>query len=67
MLDSHDPDVVFDLHINNSGTPEMYTQFWSRVRELICEHALKAADYCRHGRLCHMAVVFSVSDRTVGD
>ena len=62
MLDSQDPDVVFDLRVNNPGRPEVYSEFWSRVRELINEHSLKAVDDRRHGHICHMAVAFSVND-----
>ena len=62
MLDSQDPEVVFDLRVNNSGRPEMYAEFWKCVQELIHEHALKAVDDRRHGCICHMAVAFSVND-----
>ena len=62
MLDSQDPEVVFDLRVNNPGRPEMYSEFWGCVRELIHEHALNAVDDRRHGRICHMAVAFSVND-----
>lgn len=39
MLDSQDPDVVFDLRVN-----KMYTEFWRSVRELINERSLRAVD-----------------------
>ena len=35
MLHSQDPEVVFDLRVNNSDRPEMYAEFWKCVRELI--------------------------------
>ena len=62
MLDSQDPDVIFDLRINNSGRPGMYAEFWSHVQELSHEHALKAVDDRCHGRVCHIAVAFSAND-----
>ena len=62
MLDSQDPDVVFDLRVNNPGRPETYDEFWQSVKELINEHALKAVDDRRHGLVCYMALTFSVND-----
>ena len=58
MLNSQDTDVVFDLHVNNSGVPEMFAEFRRHVWELIQEHALKAVDDYRDGRICHMAVAY---------
>ena len=59
MLDSQDPDVIFNLRINNSGRPGMYAEFWSHARELIHEHALKAV------RVDTMSVLASKSLPTV--
>ena len=41
MLDSQDPEVVFDLRVNNSGRPEMYAEFWKCVGSLFMNMLLK--------------------------
>ena len=62
MLDSQDPEVVFDLRDNNPGRPESYGDFWDAVKCLINEHALQAVDDHRHGLVTHLAFAFSVQD-----
>ncbi len=62
MLDSQDPEVVFDLRDSNPGRPESYGEFWDAVKSLINEHALQAVDDRRHGLITHFAFSFSVHD-----
>ena len=62
MLDSQDPEVVYDLRDINPGRPEMYKPFWDEVKALINEKSLAAVDSRRHGTTCHMAFAFSVRD-----
>lgn len=62
MLDSQDPDVVYDLRDVNSGRPEKYEQFWAEVKALLNEKSLTAVDSRRHGNTCHLAFAFSVRD-----
>ena len=62
MLDSQDPEVVFDLRDVNQGRPQLYEEFWTRVEAFINEKALEAVDSRRHGTMCHLAAAFSVRD-----
>ena len=62
MLDSQDPEVVFDLRDVNQGRPQIYEQFWIQVEAFINEKALEAVDSRRHGTVCHFAAAFSVRD-----
>ena len=62
MLDSQDPEVVFDMRDVNQGRPQIYEQFWIQVEAFINEKALEAVDSRRHGTVCHFAAAFSVRD-----
>ncbi len=62
MLDSQDPEVVYDLRDINPGRREKYEQFWAEVIALINEKSLAAVDSRRHGTTCHLAFAFSVRD-----
>ena len=37
MLDSQDPEVVFDMRDVNQGRPQIYEQFWIQVEAFINE------------------------------
>ena len=62
MLDSQDPEVVYDLHDVNPGRVPKFDQFWGEVAALINEKSLAAVDARRHGTVCHLAFAFSVRD-----
>lgn len=62
LLDSQDPEVVYDLRDTNPGRPEMFEPFWCAVESLINDKALAAVDSRRHGTVCHFALAYSVRD-----
>ena len=41
MLDSQDPEVVFDLRDVNQGLPQIYEQFWIQVEALSMRKLLR--------------------------
>ena len=45
MLDSQDPEVIYDLREINPGRREKYEEFWAEVRALINEKSLAAVRY----------------------
>ena len=40
MLESEDPDLIWDLRIGNHGRPEMYEEYLTKVKKFI------ARDFC---------------------
>ena len=62
LLDSQDPEIIYDLRDVNPGRPQKYEPFWRGVEALINEKALAAVDSRRHGMVCHFALAFSVKD-----
>lgn len=48
LLDSQDPEVIYDLRDVNPGRPQIYEPFWQECR--------------RYGTVCHFAFAFSVRD-----
>ena len=62
MLDSQDPEVVFDMRDVNQGRPQIYEQFWIQIEAFINEKALEAVDSRRHSTVCHFAAAFPVRD-----
>ena len=62
MLDSQDPEVVYDLRDINHGRPQKFEQFWDEVAALINKMSLAAVDAQRHRTVCHFAFAFSVRD-----
>ena len=62
LLDSQDPEVVYDLRDANPGRPTIFEPFWCAVESLINDKALAAVDSRRHGIVCHFALAYSVRD-----
>ena len=62
LLDSQDPEVVYDMRDANPGRPHTFEPFWCAVESLINEKALAAVDSRRHGTVCHFALAYSVRD-----
>ena len=62
LLDSQDPQVVYDLRDVNPGRPQKFEPFWLAVESLINEKAIAAVDSRRHGTVCHFAFAYSVRD-----
>ena len=42
LLDSQDPEVVYDLRDTNPGRPQIFEPFWLAVESLINDKALAA-------------------------
>lgn len=62
LLDTQDPEVVYDLRNVNPGRPQKFEPFWLAVEAFINEKALAAVDSRRHGTVCHFALAYSVRD-----
>ncbi len=62
LLDSQDPNLIFDMRHQNEGRPVYFKEFYDETIALIEEKEWQAVDDRRHGRITHMAVAMSVAD-----
>lgn len=62
LVQTQDPDIVYDLRENNKGRPEKFNEFWNEVDSYLNEQEAKAVDDRRHGTICHLSVAMSVPD-----
>ncbi|CAC5421869.1 unnamed protein product [Mytilus coruscus] len=62
LLDTQDPDIVYDLRNINEGRPESFTVFWEELDKYLNEQTAKAVDDRRHGTVCHSGIAMSVPD-----
>ena len=51
MLDMEDPDLIWDLRMNNKGRPEEYTEFLEECKKYIDGVAQTAVDDRRHDQV----------------
>lgn len=62
LLETQDPDIVYDLRHFNEGRPESFTEFWDELDKYLNEQTAKAVDDRRHGAVCHSGIAMSVPD-----
>ena len=62
LLDSEDPDMVFDLRHFNKGQPRQYDEFFDAVSSYINEHSLNVVHDRRHDDVGRMGLAISVRD-----
>ena len=68
LLDTEDPDLVWDLRVNNSGRPETYTTYLEFCQKYIDSQIETAVDDRRHdpvvggNAVTHLATAMSVKD-----
>lgn len=69
ILDNEDPDLIWDLRVNNTGQPEKYLDFLQECQTYISANIEVAVDERRHDTIdsegdviTHLANAFSVRD-----
>jgi hypothetical protein len=69
ILDTENSDLIWDLRVNNSGRPELYTAFLEECQKYISQKVEVAVDDRRHDKvdsdgdiITHLANVFSIRD-----
>lgn len=62
LLETQDPDIVYDIRHFNEGRPESFTDFWDELDKYLNEQTAKAVDDRRHGTVCHIGIAMSVPD-----
>ena len=48
LLDMEDPNLIWDLHVDNKGQPEKYLEFLADCKHFIDGVVETAVDHCRH-------------------
>ena len=68
LIEDEDPDLIWDLQLNNDGHPEMYSTFLDFCRKYIDSQVKTAVDGRRHDAVVegdvvtHLATAMSVRD-----
>ena len=69
LLDSEDPNLIWDLHVNNQGRLEKYEAFLEECKKYIDSHVETAVDDRRHDTVgmdgevvTHLAVAMNAQD-----